>query len=316
MSYSFVNYKLTGTKVFNHVYVFYINYWVKWKLWTVIFWFFRYRKVCVPLGKQISHRAATYLCMVSLGTAVLISWPAPILYGHSSVNTTNPNITGTRCFTDDRYKDTKYQAYFNYVLILMFLVMSTILAILYSLIAGAISRHDKFIKTFKVSTRNPYITRHRITDSKKMAEDHRDEIVLKCVILQHDKNGNDNTLVFTDSSSASSSSDQHKHTKSRQKHHHEHAHFHLIKRTTFTMCLITVCFVVSYFPHLSLKIMVFKKPNFISDMNFSEKYLYNTFVWCFFINNIANSFIYGFFDKHFSAELRNMYSYILCRNKR
>jgi hypothetical protein len=89
-------------------------------------------------------------------------------------------------------------------------------------------------------------------------------------------------IVFTDSSSASSSSDQHKHTKSRQKHHHEHAHFHLIKRTTFTMCLITVCFVVSYFPHLSLKIMVFKKPNFISDMNFSEKYLYNTFVWCFF----------------------------------
>ena len=250
--------------------------------------------------------------MVSFGTAVLISWPAPILYGHSSVNTTNPNITGTRCFTDDRYKDTKYQAYFNYVLILMFLVMSTILAILYS----AISRHDKFIKTFKVSTRNPYITGHRITDSKKMAEDHRDEIVLKCVILQHDKNGNDKTLVFTDSSSASSSSDQHKHTKSRQKHHHEHAHFHLIKRTTFTMFLITVCFVVSYFPHLSLKIMVFKKPNFISDMNFSEKYLYNTFVWCFFINNIANSFIYGFFDKHVSAEVRNMYSNILCRNKR
>jgi hypothetical protein len=286
------------------------------RIWTFIFWFFRYRKVCVPLGKQISHRAAKYLCLISLGTAVLISWPAPILYGHSSVNTTNPNITGIRCFTDDRYKDTKYQAYFNYVLILVFVIMSILLVILYSLIAGAISRHNKFIKTFKVSTSNSYITRHRITDSKKMADNHKDEIVLKCIILQHETNGNHQHLVLTDSLSASNSSDQHKHAKSRQKHHHDHAHFHLIQRTTFTMFLITVCFVVSYLPHLSLKIIAFVKPHFISDMKFSEKYLYNTFVWCFFINNIANCFIYGFFDKHFSAELRNMYSYILCRNKR
>lgn len=283
---------------------------------TFIFWFFRYRKVCVPLGKQISHGAAKYLCLISLGTAVLISWPAPILYGHSSVNTTNPNITGTRCFTDDRYKDTKYQAYFNYVLILVFVIMSILLVILYSLIAGAISRHNKFIKTFKVSTSNSYITRKRITDSKKMADNHKDEIVLKCIILQHDTNSNDQNLVFTDSPSASCSSDQPKHTKSRQKHRHNHAHFHLIKKTTFTMFLITVCFAVSYLPHLSLKIIAFVKPHFISDMNFSEKCLYNTVVWCFFLNNIANIFIYGCFDKHFSAELRNMYSYILCRNKR
>jgi hypothetical protein len=32
------------------------------------------------------------------------------------VNTTNPNITGIRCFTEDKFKKTKYQAYFNAVL--------------------------------------------------------------------------------------------------------------------------------------------------------------------------------------------------------
>jgi hypothetical protein len=87
-----------------------------------------------------------------------------------------------------------------------------------------------------------------------------------------------------------------------------YTHVYFSLHTWHSCFFLQLSISMSYFPHLSLKIMVFKKPNFISDMNFSEKYLYNTFVWCFFINNIANIFIYGFFDKHFSAELRNMFA--------
>jgi hypothetical protein len=59
---------------------------------------------------------------------------APVLYGHSSVNTTNPNITGIRCFTEDKFKKTKYQAYFNAVLILVVFGVFGLLVVLYSLI--------------------------------------------------------------------------------------------------------------------------------------------------------------------------------------
>jgi hypothetical protein len=45
--------------------------------------------------------------------------PIPVLYGHSSVNTTNPNITGVQCYTEDKFKKTKYQAHFNQVRIMI-----------------------------------------------------------------------------------------------------------------------------------------------------------------------------------------------------
>ncbi|CAG2209146.1 unnamed protein product [Mytilus edulis] len=111
----------------------------------------RYRKICFPLGKQISRNKAKYFCLVALATSMILSWPAPILYGHSSVNTTNPNITGVRCFTEDKFKNQRYQAYFNELLIIVFFGMFVILVVLYILMAKAIAQHEKFRKSFPVA---------------------------------------------------------------------------------------------------------------------------------------------------------------------
>ena len=105
---------------------------------------FRYRKICVPVGTQISGRLVQYLCVIVFFTALLFSWPAPVLYGHNTVYTRVPNITGVRCYTDDALLDTKYQAYFNTFLILIVIVVFVILVVLYSLIGAAISKHSSF----------------------------------------------------------------------------------------------------------------------------------------------------------------------------
>ncbi|KAH3851335.1 hypothetical protein DPMN_093815 [Dreissena polymorpha] len=94
-----------------------------------------------------------------------------------------------------------------------------------------------------------------------------------------------------------------------KKTNHNHA-----KRTTVMFALITAVFVLSYLPHLLLQIVTFLNPNFVTNMSFIGLVLYNTFIWCLFINNMANAYIYGFLVRRFRAEIRLLYGQILfCR---
>ncbi|CAG2201196.1 CCKAR [Mytilus edulis] len=111
----------------------------------------RYRKVCLPLRQQISQRKAVYCCFGAFGVCLVFTWPAPVLYGYSTVNTTNPNVTGIRCFTEDIYKDTDYQAYFNVILILVMFGMFVVLVVLYALIAKTILENDKNRNSFQTN---------------------------------------------------------------------------------------------------------------------------------------------------------------------
>lgn len=256
----------------------------------------RYRKICVPLGKQISRGLAKGLILVCLGVALVLSWPAPVLYGHGSVNTTNPNITGVRCYTQDIFKDTKYQAYFNAVLILVVFGVLGILVVLYSLIGRTISRHV----TFKSS----------VPDSKS-PESKSKETETSDTISHDDKISDDNKMNII------ATNDQQKQlppdeaidkTTDRKQKERKGGNFDRAKRTTFMFFLITVFFFLSYVPHLILKIVAFVNTDFVPDLTFTGKVFYNTFVWCFFINNMANCFIYGFCDLRFRKEVKKIYT--------
>ncbi|XP_076093462.1 putative G-protein coupled receptor 34 [Mytilus galloprovincialis] len=277
----------------------------------------RYRKICVPLGKQISRRIAKVLILVCLGTSMVLSWPAPVLYGHSSINTTNPNITGVRCFTEDQFKNTKFQAYFNAVLILVVFGVFGILLVMYSLIGRVISKHT----TFKSSV--PYATssdssKSKITVSTDASSE--DKPVFKGEYMTKNiKTANLKEKVMIDfpmasTDSSSSAGTNHTHVKPKTK-THEKSKFDRAKRTTFMFFLITAFFFISYFPHLTLKILAFVKTGFVSNMSFSGKVLYNTFVWCFFINNMSNCFVYGFCDTRFRTEVKKIYNTLFCRKR-
>ncbi|KAL3891641.1 hypothetical protein ACJMK2_003893 [Sinanodonta woodiana] len=104
----------------------------------------RYRKICVPMGRQLSERSSKICCGLVLILALLMSWPAPLLYGQSSVSTKYENVTGSKCFTEDKFKETPYQAYFNIFLIFIFIVTSVVLVVLYVLVAKEIFRNYHF----------------------------------------------------------------------------------------------------------------------------------------------------------------------------
>ncbi|KAK3590704.1 hypothetical protein CHS0354_008043 [Potamilus streckersoni] len=79
------------------------------------------------------------------------------------------------------------------------------------------------------------------------------------------------------------------------------------RRITFILFMVTLVYFISFLPHLALKLVAFMKKDFLLNLNFSEAIAYNTFVWSFFVNSVANSFIYGFYDKKFRGELKSIY---------
>ena len=265
---------------------------------------------------------AKSLCMVCLSISLVLSWPAAVLYGHSSVNTTNLNITGVRCFTEDKFKQTNYQAYFNIVLILVVLGLFGLLVVLYSLIGRTIKKHVSFKSSSAARMSDVKSKNVDTTDEsrKEKISELREEKKTK-IREKNGKTGFDqiNANIKTESAASSTEftatvSNEIKYLKAQPK-QDDSAKFNRAKRTTFILFLITAFFFISYCPHLILRIITFAKKDFVLNMSFTGKVFYNTFVWCFFINNMVNCFIYGFCDTRFRTEVKNMYNIILRRTK-
>ena len=268
----------------------------------------RYRKICVPLGKQMSMTVAKVMCGVVMGVSLLVSWPAPVLYGHATAETRIKNVTGVRCYTDDKFKDTKYQAYFNAVLILVVFGVFFVLIVLYSIIGRKILKH----KTFKTGVKSDVqsgsseggkmtstsgtietpITSDNGTETtgqEKTKSWFKSKLEFKRSIFSPDDR--QTKYVVNPAKGKSQTADR-------------------SKRTTFMLFMITVVFFCSFVPHLILKIVTFMKPGFVPNITFAGKVAYNTFIWCFFINNMANPIIYGYCDRRFREEIRNGYARI------
>lgn len=103
----------------------------------------RFRKICKPMKFQLTVFHTKMLCMIVLFVTLCVTWPVPVLYGNSTVHTGIAGITGTRCFTLDEFKDTNYQAQYNALLTVVFIVITLILAILYYRIVRDVRQHNK-----------------------------------------------------------------------------------------------------------------------------------------------------------------------------
>ena len=93
----------------------------------------RFRKVCRPLGWQISQKVAFRLCLFIFGLCMILIIPCPILFGIQTSNITYEEqyVVITSCGKDDNYKHsvwiTIYVAIFYYVTVISFMVTTMVL---------------------------------------------------------------------------------------------------------------------------------------------------------------------------------------------
>ena len=97
----------------------------------------RYRKVCHPLEWQISNKVAKLLCALCSCAALLVTWPALLIFGQSSISIDSKFGTcrGSKCDVDDAYKNGSYLTIYNGFIVSLALTAFLIHTILYTLIA-------------------------------------------------------------------------------------------------------------------------------------------------------------------------------------
>lgn len=78
-------------------------------------------------------------------------------------------------------------------------------------------------------------------------------------------------------------------------------------RITGMLTFITIVFVLSFLPYLTISILNGIDENFWTHMTSSEILLYNFLLRTYFVNNMANPLIYSFLDEKFRSEVRKMF---------
>lgn len=232
--------------------------------------------MCFPLRGQISRTSAKILCCGCLLLAVVFSWPAPVLYGKEIVISTDYNISGARCGQEIKFSDTRFMMYFNFVCISVVLASFVFLVCIYSAVWKVIKNH--------LALRN-----------LRGSDGLRNHIIWNSSATLNSQNiSTSNTSVSQQELLNSLQNDNKSSRKS--------------SRTSFMFLVITAIFFLSYIPHFVLKIISLTVKDFLINLSYPGKLVYHTFVWCFFLNNIANPIVYLAFDNHFRKTLKSIYS--------
>lgn len=289
----------------------------------------RFRKICRPLKPQMSvTMAKKALIVVNAGIAFVSASPSLVLYGRNTIDTGVSNITGTKCFISDNFIDTIWPTVFNIYLLCLAVASTICMGVCYISVARQVSTvgKDNLMKrkTLQYDTANmcEIAVSDMDVDSDAAAGclSHSDVESIKQSIgrLESDTRTSISDVTYkrvgTTDNSITNNCDERKIT-SRMSAYPSQWASKVIKRIssrsgektiriTRMLVVVTIVFVLSYLPHLTLMLW---------DM-FTETYetlpkdnLYQIIFYSFFLNNLINPFIYASMDLKFRRECKKIF---------
>ena len=285
----------------------------------------RFRKICRPLKPQMSVRMAKWaLFGVNAGIAFVSASPSLVIFGRSTIETGVPNIMGTKCFISNEFIDTIWPTVFNIYLLCLAIASTACMSVCYICVARRVSTVGKD----NVQRQSMPDNCSKICASSKNYMDEESEALSGCQSdTEMDKsdigtkssylkvattNGMYSSVGNLDTSEIANGGAMS--TKSRLSANPSLWAHKVIRRIssrssaktiriTRMLVAVTVVFVISYLPHLSLMLW---------DM-FTDTYetlpkdnLYQIVFYSFFLNNLINPFIYASMDLKFRNECKKI----------
>lgn len=275
----------------------------------------RFKKICKATAPQLSMKATKVISVAVFGVAFLLSWPSLVIYGSIRVNIPTDldiELKGSDCTST---KERKYRGYvwaFNIVHFVMFFVCSAVLIVLYSIIGHTIYQHHKGMRKYKCSS--------KIASSSN-------ETSFSAVSLKKDDNSGNNSdqqdsnqhtgvqtqeMSKTKESAGKSAPKKQTTRKSTTKNHDKSNTIdsETIK-LTMIMVIVTVVFIISFLPYLSLTVWRVKEgkheAEFLSGAGLVGFKIGSR---SFLLNSTLNPWIYGIFNTHFR---RFFFGWLRCR---
>lgn len=264
----------------------------------------RFRRVCTPLKVQMTSRHATIYIMFCVVLAVIFSWPNFFISGIRLVNLGN-NVTGYDCSLSDQFAKTKYPTLYGGTLFLVFIICMISLIVLYSLIGRQILKHFQFRRRFSRSSTSKSTSSTPVSnDSRKLMSTNKAEQEYNNEVFIDNKPKETQEMLTRKSHRKSS-----KHHSTKHQSVKEDA---TSKKLTKIALAISLAFILSYLPHLTISLLTALKGKFLLPPGPVVSAVLPIVTRSFAINNVVNPIIYGLMDKRFRDNCKLMFKNALC----
>ncbi|KAK6167660.1 hypothetical protein SNE40_021634 [Patella caerulea] len=263
----------------------------------------RYRKVCKPYSRQITEKGAKLMVGGAIFAASVITIPAIILNGiHEYEYIYNgQNITVSECTFNNFYQDTWYPKVLVGAQFLIFVFSLCILITMYLMIGRKIFIHSRF--SFKKLSAEK---------KKELVGEKKTEKSVSFGAVQVNKVSNievvDDSVVETSEVQSEGYSEAVPRYTARQSIQlNKRMKARKIKnRTTLMLVGITMVFIASCVPYLTISVMKRLDTNFVTSMSDTEYKIYNIFLRSYFFNSVANPIVYSFCNARFREEAKRV----------
>lgn len=264
----------------------------------------RFRRVCTPLKVQMTSRHATIYIMFCVVLAVIFSWPNFFISGIRLVNLGN-NVTGHDCSLSDQFAKTKYPTLYGGTLFLVFIICMISLIVLYSLIGRQIVKHFQFRRRFSRSSTSKSTSSTPVSnDSQELMSTNKAEQEYNNEVFIDNKPKETQEMLTRKSHRKSS-----KHHSTKRQSVKEDAGS---KKLTKIALAISLAFILSYLPHLTISLLTALKGKFLLPPGPVVSAVLPIVTRSFAINNVVNPIIYGLMDKRFRDNCKLMFKNALC----
>ncbi|XP_046574614.1 LOW QUALITY PROTEIN: uncharacterized protein LOC124282627 [Haliotis rubra] len=281
----------------------------------------RYKKICRPFQKQMDIRTAKMAISACCTVGVVVGIPASVFYGPRTVTTDVAAINGSDCSTPDIYVGTPYPLIYNGFNLTIFLTTTVSLSVLYSLIWRRIRKQRNYRRKLKTQSRKCHSSScveadtGCVTKSRQEHETvyHEDNAAFVCELETSTERTSDvhnecaSSCPADDIASEVPSEKEVENpvptTSQRSNNASPERSDAAVKKTTLMLFLITLAFVLSFLPHLSLMAARAVNKEFFDKVDTPQFGAFYFFFKSYFINSAFNPIIYSFCNPRFRQEL-------------
>ncbi|XP_046583944.1 neuropeptide Y receptor type 4-like [Haliotis rubra] len=252
----------------------------------------RHKKVCYPTGPQTSIKAAFIAIFLSCVSSFTFSIPPTILYG-GQTKVLSEGVNATLCTTSDFYVNTRLPLAYNGFQFVLFVAAMATLSTLYVRIWKGVAR---FADVKKWSWKNKdvdnsdsgFVSKNHVSVSKHSTQE---SVSFEVHVST---TGKGKTPPLSDKSCLGRSDTIIRRPSKRQR---------TARRTTLMLFIISLAFVVSFLPHLTLMAVRALHRDRIENLAGPALAAYNIFLRSYFINCAANPFIYSYCNVNVRKEI-------------
>ncbi|XP_067667441.1 uncharacterized protein [Haliotis asinina] len=278
----------------------------------------RYRKICRPLEKQMTPLFAKIIVIVCSLITVMVSLPNAVVYGPRAVATDDGYINGSDCSTSDDYIRTPLPLIYNGVLFFIFFSSALTLSALYGVIWRQVIRQRKRMTAVYETGQNVEMdTRREMVPNTSSSDVQCPSVTRESNLSSCDRS--DSIIPATTSEritdscpdgNASSASRSARHPTRSRRHRfptgtssqRQRSH-----KTLMMLFLITLVYVLSYLPHLSLMATRAVNKHVFDELPGAGIAATNLFLRSYFINSVSNPIIYSVCNQRFRLEVTRLF---------